>query len=218
MVSEEAESYMLRDLSNEVGLSNGIQQPSPVYDGKASSNIDNYNASLDTPGAVQKLQPTTIALILVSLGLSCLLSALDVTIVTTAVPAIVADFKSSDGYIWIGSSYILANTAMSPVWGSIADIWGRKPIFLIALTVFLIGSLLCALSPHMEAMIAGRVIQGLGSSGTSIMGSVVISDLFSLRDRGLYGSMLTIVWAVGAATGPLLGGSLTTKLKYTPPT
>ncbi|KAI4602244.1 hypothetical protein KJ359_009483 [Pestalotiopsis sp. 9143b] len=116
-----------------------------------------------TPGqssdAAGKMSGTTITLTMTSLCLSATLSALDMTIVTTAVPAIVASLDSTAGYIWVGSAFILGFTAVTPIWGSISDLWGRRPIILIALAIFLVGSLLCALAPHMNALIAGRAVQ-----------------------------------------------------------
>ena len=82
-----------------------------------------------------------------------------------------------------------------------------------AVAVFLVGSLLCALALDMDVLIAGRAVQGLGASGMSIMVNIVISDMFSLRDRGLYLAITSIVWAVGSAVGPVLGGVFTTRLK-----
>jgi MFS family permease len=151
---------------------------------------------------------------MMSLCLSVLLSALDLTIVTPAIPAIVGTFKTAAGYIWVGSAYTLAYAAITPVWGSVSDIWGRKPIMLIAVAVFLVGSLVCALAPHMDALIAGRAIQGLGGSGMGIMVNIVVSDMFSLRDRGLYLAITSLVWAVGSAIGPVLGGVFTTRLSW----
>ena len=158
-----------------------------------------------------------VLIVMAPLCLSVILSALDLTIVTPAVPAIVASFSSVAGYIWVGSSYILAYTAITPVWGSVADIWGRKPIILIALSLFMVGSLLCALAPHMDALIAGRVVQGLGASGMGVMVNVIISDSFSLRDRSLYLAITSLFWAVGSAVGPVVGGLFTTRLTYASP-
>ena len=104
--------------------------------------------TVEDSGAAKEFSATTVALTMTSLCLSTLLSSLDLTIVTTAVPAIVASFKSTAGYIWIGSAFILGFTAVTPIWGSVADLLGRKPIILLALTIFLTGSLLCALSPN----------------------------------------------------------------------
>ncbi|KAI1258836.1 putative MFS transporter [Xylariaceae sp. FL1019] len=168
------------------------------------------NSSSEESG---KLSSTTIGLTMTSLCLSAFLSSLDLTIVTTAVPAIVAGLHSSSGYIWIGSAFILGFTAVTPIWGSVADLWGRKPIILTALSIFLAGSLLCALSPDINALIAGRVVQGIGASGMGVMVNTIICDMFSLRERGLYLAVTSGVWAVGSAVGPIIGGVFTTRLK-----
>ncbi|KAI0146382.1 major facilitator superfamily domain-containing protein [Xylariaceae sp. FL1272] len=154
------------------------------------------------------------ALIMLPLCLSTLLSALDITIVIPAVPTIVASMGSVAGYIWIGSAFILASTATTPLWGTVADIWGRKPIILTAITFFLGGSLLCALAPNIDALIAGRVVQGLGSAGMGTMVNVIICDLFSVRDRGLYIGFTSLAHALGSAIGPLIGGALTAKVDW----
>ncbi|KAJ5487747.1 hypothetical protein N7530_002047 [Penicillium desertorum] len=112
-----------------------------------------------------RLSSANIAWTMMSLCLSVLLSALDLTIVTPAIPAIVGSFKSAAGYTWVGGAYTLAYAAVTPVWGSVSDIWGRKPIMLIAVAIFLVGSLVCALAPKMNALIVGRAIQGLGGLG-----------------------------------------------------
>ncbi|PSN59658.1 hypothetical protein BS50DRAFT_614491 [Corynespora cassiicola Philippines] len=160
------------------------------------------------------LSATTIGMTMMSLCLSVLLSALDLTIVTPAIPAIVGSFRSVSGYIWIGSAFILAQTAITPVWGTVADIWGRKPIVLIANATFFVGSLLCAVAPHMNALLVGRVIQGLGASGMGTMVNVIICDMFSLRDRGLYLAITSVVWAIGSGVGPVIGGVFTTRLNW----
>lgn len=157
---------------------------------------------------------TAIALIMVPLCLSVLLSSLDLTMVTPAIPSIAAEFQSSSGYIWVGGAFILGSTAVTPVWGSVADIWGRKPIMLIAQAFFFAGSLLCALAPNMDAFIAGRGIQGIGASGMGILVNVIICDTFSMRDRGLYLAITSVMWAVGTAVGPILGGVFTTKVHW----
>lgn len=156
---------------------------------------------------------TAAALIMVPLCLSVTMAALDLTIVTPAIPAMVSDFNSESGYVWIGSAFILASTASTPVWGSVADIWGRKPIILISVAIFLVGSLLCALSTNIDTLVAGRTVQGLGASGMGTMVNVIICDTFSLRDRGLYLAITSIVWAVASAVGPVIGGIFTTMLR-----
>ncbi|KAI3333348.1 major facilitator superfamily domain-containing protein [Ustulina deusta] len=151
------------------------------------------------------------ALIIMPLCLSTLLSALDITIVIPAIPTIVASLGSVAGYILIGSAFILASTATTPLWGTVADIWGRRPIILVAIAIFLGGSLLCALAPNINALIAGRVVQGLGcshlckSAGMGTMVNVIIYDSFSVRDRGLYLGFTSLAHALGSAIGPLVG-------------
>ncbi|KAK6073171.1 MFS transporter [Seiridium cupressi] len=151
-----------------------------------------------------KLSRAKTTLTMVSLCLSVLLSALDMTIVVTAVPAIVASLRSVTGYIWVGSAFTLGLTAVTPIWGSVADIWGRKPVILSALAIFLAASVICAVAPQMDALIVGRAIQRVGAAGMSVMVNTIICDMFSLRERGLYLAITSMVWAIGSAIGPIL--------------
>ncbi|KAI0901424.1 major facilitator superfamily domain-containing protein [Annulohypoxylon nitens] len=187
-----------------------LGQPSSrdSYDGPASTiplaSTTGVDPSLsDESPTDRKPSAASIALIMLPLCLSTLLSALDITIV--------GSLGSVAGYTWIGSAFILASTATTPLWGTIADIWGRKPVILAAIALFLGGSLLCALSPHMDALIAGRVVQGLGSAGMGTMVNIIICDSFSVRDRGLYIGITSLAHALGSAIGPLVGGALTDK-------
>ncbi|PCD39092.1 hypothetical protein FGRA07_00363 [Fusarium graminearum] len=127
-----------------------------------------------------------IATVMASLCACVFLAALEVTIVSTALPTIAAHFASDSGYTWIGTSFVLAHTASTPSWGKISDIWGRKPILLIANVIFFAGSLLCALVDDLAIFIAGRAIQGLGAA----------------------------VWAVASGVGPILGGAFTVRLSW----
>ncbi|KAI1858535.1 uncharacterized protein JN550_012582 [Neoarthrinium moseri] len=153
-------------------------------------------------------------LIMFALCSGLFLAALDITIVATAVPTIVGEFKSSSGYTWIGAAYTLANAATVPSWGKISDIWGRKPILLVSVAVFWIGSLLCAVSVNMGMLIASRAIQGAGAGGIVVLVNIAISDLFSMRSRGVYYGVLGMVWAVSSAIGPVLGGAFTTNVTW----
>jgi hypothetical protein len=177
----------------------------------SSKTVQQPDSSAEPQADVQKLSGAAIVLTMTPLCLSVMLSSLDLTILTPAIPTIVSSFNSVSGYVWIGTAFILASTAIAPVWGTVADIWGRKPIMLIALTIFLGGSLICALAPRMDALIAGRAVQGLGASGMGTMVNVIICDTFSLRDRGLYLAITSLVWAVGSAVGPVIGGIFTTR-------
>lgn len=124
------------------------------------------------------------AVVVAALASALFLAALDVTIVTVAVPTISREFRNTAGYTWIGSAYMLTAAASSPVWGKISDIWGRKPVMLVAAAVFWLGSLLGAVSTGMGMLIAARAIQGVGGGGIVILVNVCISDLFSMRRRG----------------------------------
>ncbi|KAL2137263.1 hypothetical protein VTI74DRAFT_4994 [Chaetomium olivicolor] len=158
--------------------------------------------------------PLQTTFIILALASALFLAALDVTIVTVAVPTIAQEFRSTAGYTWIGSAYMLATAAAAPMWGKISDIWGRKPIMLIAVGVFWIGSLLSAVSKGMGMLIAARAVQGVGGGGIVILVNVCISDLFSMRKRGVFFGAMGMVWAVASAVGPVLGGVFTSKVTW----
>lgn len=142
------------------------------------------------------------ALIMISLCSAVFLAALDVTIVTVAIPTISDDFNSTAGYTWIGAAYLLANAAAAPSWGKFSDIWGRKPILLSAVGVFWVGSLLAGVSVNMSMLIVARAIQGIGGGGIMNLCNICVSDLFSMRKRGMYMGMIGLVWAVAGGFGP----------------
>ena len=97
-------------------------------------------------------------------------------------PTIAAHYHASQAdYTWIGSAYLLAAAAATPIWGKLSDIWGRKPILLVANAIFFVGSLIAALSTSIKMLLAGRVIQGVGGGGLLILANICISDLFSMR-------------------------------------
>ncbi|KAK4041434.1 major facilitator superfamily domain-containing protein [Parachaetomium inaequale] len=158
--------------------------------------------------------PLQTTIIILALASALFLAALDVTIVTVAVPTIAQEFQSTAGYTWIGSAYMLATAAAAPMWGKISDIWGRKPIMLIAVGVFWVGSLLSAVSVGMGMLIVARAVQGVGGGGIVILVNVCISDLFSMRKRGIYFGAMGMVWAVASAVGPVLGGVFTSEVTW----
>ncbi|KAH6900344.1 major facilitator superfamily-domain-containing protein [Thelonectria olida] len=153
-------------------------------------------------------------LIMAALCTALFLAALDMTIITTAIPTIAAEFHSSTGYVWIGTAYLLGNAAFVPTWGKISDIFGRKPVILVAAVIFWVGSLICALSKSMPMLIAARAIQGVGGGGLIVLPNIAISDLFSMRNRGMYFGILGMVWALASAVGPVLGGVFTSKVTW----
>jgi MFS family permease len=128
-------------------------------------------------------------------------AAIDITTISTALPSISGALHSATGYQWIASSYVLGNPVSTPSWGKISDIFGRKPILLLAIVIFFVGSLICALAENIAMLLAGRGIQGIGGSGLLTLVNIAISDLFSLRDRSLYYGLTSVVWAFAVVLG-----------------
>lgn len=151
---------------------------------------------------------------MLSLGIAVLLVALDITIVTTALPTIAEQFHSASGYTWVGSAYLIANSAATPIWGKVSDIFGRKPILLVTNAIFFVGSLLAAVAVNMNMLIAARVIQGIGGGGLIVLVNICISDLFAMRERGAYFGIIGGVWALASSLGPIVGGALTQNVNW----
>jgi MFS family permease len=123
-----------------------------------------------------------MTLIMIALCVTSFLAILDISFVTTALPTIAAYFKASQiSYSWVGSSYLVTQSALAPLWGKVSDIFGRKPIMLLATFVFFIGSLMCAVAKSIAVLIAGRAIQGAGAGGVLLIVSILIGDLVSPR-------------------------------------
>ncbi|MEU2059857.1 MFS transporter [Streptomyces sp. NPDC013455] len=143
-----------------------------------------------------------------ALMLTMALAALDSTVVATAVPQIVGDLGGFSFFSWLFSGYLLAVTVSLPVYGKLSDTFGRKPVLVVGAAVFLLGSLLCAAAWNMAALIAFRIVQGLG--GGALQGTVqtLAADLYPLAERPRIQSRLSTVWAVSAVAGPGLGGVL----------
>lgn len=197
--------------------SNEIGSPEPtsevVTEGKAIPGSSTLPPTTPTDPEAGRTKVETV-LVVSALCLTLFLAALDSTIITTAIPTISHEFHSSSGYVWIGSGYLLGNAAFVPTWGKISDIFGRKPVILMAAVIFWIGSLLCALSKNMGMLIAARAIQGVGGGGLIVLPNIAVSDLFSMRNRGMYFGIFGMVWALASAVGPVLGGVFTTKVTW----
>jgi MFS family permease len=155
-----------------------------------------------------------IALIMFAIAMAVFLAARDTTIITTALETISSDFHSSAGFTWIGSYYLLATAASTPIWGKISDIFGRKQILLIANVVFFVGSLIAGLSINIGMLITARAIQGIGGGGLLVLANICVADLFSPRRRGAYYSIIGSVWALANSLGPVIGGVFTTTLTW----
>src|ERR1700751_4823080 len=144
--------------------------------------------------------------ILMSLLLTMFLSALDQTIVATALPTIGRQFEDVTNLSWVITAYLLASTALAPIFGPLSDIYGRRAMIITALSLFVAGSVLCAVAPSMPVLILARGLQGLGGGGILPIVQTIISDLVSPRERGQYQAYFSGVWVAAGIGGPVLGG------------
>ena len=147
-------------------------------------------------------------LVFISVLLAMFISAVEATIVTTAMPSIAADLGNFSRYSWIFSSYLLMSTVSVLVYGKLADLYGRKPIFLIGVTIFLIGSFGAGFSTTMEILIVFRFIQGLGAGAVAPMATTIVGDLYSLEERAKVQGYMSSVWGISAILGPAIGGMI----------
>lgn len=148
------------------------------------------------------------------LMLVLLMAALDQTIVATALPTIVGDLGGLNQISWVVTAYLLAQTAVTPLYGKLGDLYGRKIVLQVALVLFLIGSALCGLSQNMTELILFRALQGLGGGGLIVGTMAAIGDVVTPRERGRYQGMFGAVFGLASVIGPLLGGLFTTSLSW----
>ncbi|MEA2479880.1 MAG: hypothetical protein QOJ07_1802, partial [Thermoleophilaceae bacterium] len=155
-----------------------------------------------------------LATVFGALMLGMFLAALDQTIVSTALPTIVGDLGGLSHLSWVVTSYLLAATASTPLYGKLGDRYGRKPVFLAAILIFLGGSMLSGLSQSMGELIAFRALQGMGAGGLMVGAQAIIADIVPPRDRGRYMGVIGAVFAVSSVAGPLLGGFLVETISW----
>ena len=156
----------------------------------------------------------TKLLILAGVLLSLFLSALDQTIVSTALPAIVRDFNGIDLVSWVSTGYLLASTAMVPIYGKLSDLYGRKYVLLWGIVVFLIGSMLCGIASSMIQLVLYRVVQGIGAAALTSTAFAIPADLFAPAERPKYMGLFGSVFGLSSVVGPFLGGLLTDSLSW----
>lgn len=148
------------------------------------------------------------------LMLTLTVAALDQNIVGTALPRIVSDLGGLDHLSWVVTAFMLASTTTTPLYGKLSDLYGRRPLFIVAIVIFLLGSALCGLAASMTQLILFRGVQGLGAGGLISLAQITIADLVSPRERGRYQGLFAAVFAVCSIAGPLLGGFLTDALSW----
>jgi EmrB/QacA subfamily drug resistance transporter len=177
-------------------------QHAPAADSAAAA------AAAPTPWGLS-LSRNRIIAVMAAVMMAMLLSAVDQTVVGTALPRIIADLNGLQHYAWVGTAYLLASTASMPIWGKLSDAFGRKRFFIIGMVLFVIGSALCGQSQTMLELVAFRAFQGLGAGAMLPITQAIIGDIFPPAQRAKWAGLLMSVFAVATIIGPLLGGWIT---------
>src|SRR5437660_6989783 len=155
------------------------------------------------------LTPRARNAVLGAVLLTLFLGALDQNVVGTALPRIVTDLGGNELYTWVVTAYLLTSTITVPIYGKLSDIYGRKIMLVIGISIFLIGSWLCGLSQNMTQLILFRGLQGLGAGALFPISLAIIGDMFSPRERGRYQGLFGAVFGLSFILGPFIGGWLT---------
>ncbi|MBI4592605.1 MAG: MFS transporter, partial [Candidatus Rokubacteria bacterium] len=146
--------------------------------------------------------------VLFGVMLSIFLAAMESTVVATAMPTVVGSLGGLNIYSWVFSGFLLTSTVTMPLWGRLSDLFGRRPTYLAGLTIFLAGSAISGAAQSMAALIAFRMVQGLGAGSLMTIGMTIVGDLFGLERRAKMQGYFSGVWGVASVVGPLLGGLL----------
>src|SRR2546425_1243567 len=141
------------------------------------------------------------------------MGSLDTTILASALPTIGREFGDVHALPWLITAYLIASTSVTPLYGKISDIRGRRFTLAVAISIYMAGSLVCAFAPDMLVLILGRILHGLGGGGLTSLGMVVLGDIAAPRDRGRYYAYFSLTYPTAGACGPALGGFLADHLK-----
>ena len=146
------------------------------------------------------------------LGMS--LGALEATVVSTAMPTVIATLGGLAHYSWVFSAYLLTSTASVPIWGRLSDLYGRRRMYLTGVAIFLLGSVFSGAATSMEMLIAARALQGLGTGAIIPLSMTIVGELYSLAERARSQALFSGVWGVASVAGPLVGGYITDALSW----
>ncbi|HLI51430.1 MAG TPA: MFS transporter, partial [Thermomicrobiaceae bacterium] len=147
-------------------------------------------------------------MVVIAIILGTFLAALDSTIVGTSMPTIIGELGGLSLYSWVFSAYLLTSTTTVPMYGRLADLYGRKPLVLIATALFVGGSMLCGVAQSMPQLILFRALQGLGAGGIFPVTYTIVGDLFKIEERAKMEGILSAVWGSSAIAGPTVGGAI----------
>ena len=153
-------------------------------------------------------------LIIASVMAGTFMIAVEATIVSTAMPKIAGQLGDLHLYAWVFSAYLLTQTAMTVVFGKLADTYGRKPVLLVGISIFLVGSLLCGTAWSIPALIGFRLLQGVGAGAIQPVCMTVVGDLYPVQERGKVQGWLASVWGLSSVLGPLAGGLIIQHLSW----
>lgn len=173
-----------------------------------SQDSESSNSNINNVVTVNKWE------VIPSLWTGAFLAALDGTIVTAIYPVIGGDFQQSDKASWVATLYMLSSSALQPLYGGLSDMFGRKPMLLIANIIFLIGSFGCFLAQNITQLFIARIIAGVGGAGLGTLSSIIVSDMVSLRERSTYNGMANLVYGTGQVVGAPIGGYLADKVGW----
>jgi EmrB/QacA subfamily drug resistance transporter len=173
-----------------------------------------FARGLQDTAVLPPLDHAAIRTIIAGIMLAMFLSALEQTIVAPALPAIGKSLADLDNLSWVVTAYLLAATAATPLFGKLTDIHGRRTIMLLAIGIFIVGSLVCALAPTIWVLVVGRTLQGFGGGGLIPIAQTIIADLLTPRERPMAQSYTSVVFMSASILGPVLGGLLTDHLHW----
>lgn len=157
----------------------------------------------------EQMKTSAIILLFVGLMIAMFMFSLNQTVLATALPTIVGELDGVDQMLWVSTAFMLASTIMMPIYGKVGDLFGRKPLFMFAISCFLLGSVFALIANDMGMLIFGRVLQGIGGGGMMILSQSIIASVVPARERGKYMGIMGSAFAVSSVAGPLIGGWLT---------
>src|ERR1044071_7119568 len=146
--------------------------------------------------------------------LGMFLAALEATVVSTAMPTVIASLGGLSHYSWVFSAYLITSTVTVPVWGKLSDLYGRRLFYQLGIAVFLLGSVLSGMSATMTQLIVFRAIQGLGAGALIPLGMTIIGDVYTVEERARMQAFFSGVWGLSSVVGPVVGGFITDQLSW----